>query len=229
MDYYYEKFLNIIKFIMVFLIIISTMFIGVGCGVYKSIIDETSIESKIEEVKENSNYTELDNIDKTFLDAIVAIEDHRFYKHGAMDLVSIARALITNLENGQILEGGSTITQQVAKNIFLTNEQSFDRKIKEICIAQKLENKYTKEEILELYVNVIYFGDGYIGIKEACNGYFNKEPNELSDNEATLLAGLPQAPSLYALNNNYDYAVERQKQVIEALEKWHSKNKSNKD
>lgn len=224
-----KLFLNIIKFIMVFLIIISTMFIGVGCGVYKSIIDETSIESKIEEVKENSNYTELDNIDKTFLDAIVAIEDHRFYKHGAMDLVSIARALITNLENGQILEGGSTITQQVAKNIFLTNEQSFDRKIKEICIAQKLENKYTKEEILELYVNVIYFGDGYIGIKEACNGYFNKEPNELSDNEATLLAGLPQAPSLYALNNNYDYAVERQKQVIEALEKWHSKNKSNKD
>ena len=205
------------------------MFIGVGCGVYKSIIDETSIESKIEEVKENSNYTELDNIYKTFLDAIVAIEDHRFYKHGAIDLVSIARALITNLENGQILEGGSTITQQVAKNIFLTNEQSFDRKIKEICIAQKLENKYTKEEILELYVNVIYFGDGYIGIKEACNGYFNKEPNELSDNEATLLAGLPQAPSLYALNNNYDYAVERQKQVIEALEKWHSKNKSNKD
>ena len=224
-----KLFLNIIKFIMVFLIIISTMFIGVGCGVYKSIIDETSIESKIEEVKENSNYTELDNIYKTFLDAIVAIEDHRFYKHGAMDLVSIARALITNLENGQILEGGSTITQQVAKNIFLTNEQSFDRKIKEICIAQKLENKYTKEEILELYVNVIYFGDGYIGIKEACNGYFNKEPNELSDNEATLLAGLPQAPSLYALNNNYDYAVERQKQVIEALEKWHSKNKSNKD
>ena len=208
-----KLFLNIIKFIMV----------------YKSIIDETSIESKIEEVKENSNYTELDNIYKTFLDAIVAIEDHRFYKHGAIDLVSIARALITNLENGQILEGGSTITQQVAKNIFLTNEQSFDRKIKEICIAQKLENKYTKEEILELYVNVIYFGDGYIGIKEACNGYFNKEPNELSDNEATLLAGLPQAPSLYALNNNYDYAVERQKQVIEALEKWHSKNKSNKD
>ena len=96
------------------------MFIGVGCGVYKSIIDETSIESKIEEVKENSNYTELDNIYKTFLDAIVAIEDHRFYKHGAIDLVSIARALITNLENGQILEGGSTITQQVAKNIFLT-------------------------------------------------------------------------------------------------------------
>ena len=224
-----KLFLNIIKFIMVFLIIISTMFIGVGCGVYKSIIDETSIESKIEEVKENSNYTELDNIYKTFLDAIVAIEDHRFYKHGAIDLVSIARALITNLENGQILEGGSTITQQVAKNIFLTNEQSFDRKIKEICIAQKLENKYTKEEILELYVNVIYFGDGYIGIKEACNGYFNKEPNELSDNEATLLAGLPQAPSLYAFNNNYDYAVERQKQVIEALEKWHSKNKSNKD
>lgn len=224
-----KLFLNIIKFIMVFLIIISTMFIGVGCGIYKSIIDETSIESKIEEVKENSNYTELDNIYKTFLDAIVAIEDHRFYKHGAIDLVSIARALITNLENGQILEGGSTITQQVAKNIFLTNEQSFDRKIKEICIAQKLENKYTKEEILELYVNVIYFGDGYIGIKEACNGYFNKEPNELSDNEATLLAGLPQAPSLYALNNNYDYAVERQKQVIEALEKWHSKNKSNKD
>ena len=224
-----KLFLNIIKFIMVFLIIISTMFIGVGCVVYKSIIDETSIESKIEEVKENSNYTELDNIYKTFLDAIVAIEDHRFYKHGAIDLVSIARALITNLENGQILEGGSTITQQVAKNIFLTNEQSFDRKIKEICIAQKLENKYTKEEILELYVNVIYFGDGYIGIKEACNGYFNKEPKELSDNEATLLAGLPQAPSLYALNNNYDYAVERQKQVIEALEKWHSKNKSNKD
>ena len=155
-----KLFLNIIKFIMVFLIIISTMFIGVGCGVYKSIIDETSIESKIEEVKENSNYTELDNIYKTFLDAIVAIEDHRFYKHGAIDLVSIARALITNLENGQILEGGSTITQQVAKNIFLTNEQSFDRKIKEICIAQKLENKYTKEDRSYLPAYIFFLTDG---------------------------------------------------------------------
>lgn len=217
-------FLNITKFIIIFLIIITTTIIGISFGVYKSITSDTPIEIKIEEVMEDSNYIKINDIDETFLDAIVAIEDHRFYRHGAIDLFSITRALIKNIKNGQILEGGSTITQQVAKNIFLTNEQSLKRKIKEICIAYELENKYTKKEILELYVNVIYFGDGYTGIREACNGYFNTEPSELTDDEATLLAGLPQAPSLYSLNSNYSDAIERQKQVIKALEKWKNVN-----
>lgn len=98
--------------------------------------------------------------------------------------------------------------------------QTFERKINEIFLAFELEKLYSKEEILELYVNVVYYGDGYTGIKAACNGYFNKQPKDLTEDEATLLAGLPQAPSLYALNNNYERALDRQQEVIEAYNRW---------
>ena len=127
------------------------------------------------------------------------------------------------LFRSQIVQGGNTITQQLAKNIFLSNEKTLDnektleRKLKEIIISFKLEEEYSKPEILELYVNIIYYGDGYTGISEASKGYFNKKPNELKEDEATLLAGIPQAPSYYELSSNYDKAERRQQEVIAAL------------
>ena len=212
--------LKFIKFTLVFSLIIITAFIGIGCGVYEKVTQDMSIDEEINEIKARDNYVQASEIDKTFLESIVAIEDHRYYKHGAVDFISIGRALLTNLKAGKIVEGGSTITQQLAKNLFLTPDQTIKRKVEEIFLAYDLEKKYTKDEILELYVNVIYYGDGFTGIKEACNGYFGKEPNEITYDEATLLAGLPQAPSIYGLSNNYEKAVDRQEEVIDALESF---------
>lgn len=212
--------LKFIKFTLVFSLIIITAFIGIGCGVYEKVTQDMSIDEEINEIKARDNYVQASEIDKTFLESIVAIEDHRYYRHGAIDFISIGRALLTNLKAGKIVEGGSTITQQLAKNLFLTPDQTIKRKVEEIFLAYDLEKKYTKDEILELYVNIIYYGDGFTGIKEACNGYFGKEPNEITYDEATLLAGLPQAPSIYGLNTNYEKAVDRQEEVIDALESF---------
>ena len=206
------------KILLTLTIIIFFSFMLITSYIHESVVDDVEIQNIISEIQ--SNYVQAKDINKTFLNAIVAIEDHRFYEHGAIDLISIARATLINIKNKEILEGGSTLTQQLVKNLFLDMNQTIERKINEIFLAHELEQLYSKEEILELYVNVVYYGDGYTGIKSACNGYFNKQPKDLTEDEATLLAGLPQAPSLYALNNNYERALERQQQVIEAYNKW---------
>ena len=211
---------KLIKIIIALTIIIFFSFRIITSYIHKSVVADVEIESIINEIQSNSNYVQAKDINRTFLNAIVAIEDHRFYEHGAIDLISIARATLINIKNKEILEGGSTITQQLVKNVFLDMNQTFERKINEIFLAFELEKLYSKEEILELYVNVVYYGDGYTGIKAACNGYFNKQPKDLTEDEATLLAGLPQAPSLYALNNNYERALDRQQEVIEAYNRW---------
>ena len=158
---------------------------------------------------------------------MVAIEDHRFYSHGALDYISICRATLNNIKARRVVEGGSTITQQLAKNLCLSNERSFKRKFKEVLLAFELEKKYSKEEILELYVNVINFGDGNIGIGQAAKGYFGKSAKYLTYGEATMLAGLPQAPSVYALSNNNELCKKRQSQVINALEKYNGIEEEN--
>lgn len=208
---------KLLKFLFIFIILTCFTSVLIISSVYRSIINDIEIKNIVNEIQASSNYVQVEDINEIFLDAIVAIEDHRFYKHGAIDLISIARATFINIKNKDIVEGGSTITQQLVKNLFLNMEQTLERKLNEIFIAFELEKLYSKEEILELYVNIVYYGDGFTGIKSACNGYFNKEPKDLSKDEATLLAGLPQAPSAYALNSNYEKALERQQQVIEAL------------
>ena len=211
---------KLIKIIIALTIIIFFSFMLITSYIHKSVVADVEIESIINEIQSNSNYVQAKDINRTFLNSIFAIEDHRFYEHGAIDLISIARATLINIKNKEILEGGSTITQQLVKNVFLDMNQTFERKINEIFLAFELEKLYSKEEILELYVNVVYYGDGYTGIKAACYGYFNKQPKDLTEDEATLLAGLPQAPSLYALNNNYERALDRQQEVIEAYNRW---------
>ncbi|MGL4372904.1 MAG: transglycosylase domain-containing protein, partial [Turicibacter sp.] len=203
--------------LLTFGLIVGVLVLGIGVYGYQKVIEQFPIEEVISEVYTNEDFVSLEAIDKIFLDSIVAIEDHRFYQHGAIDPISIMRATVNNLVEGEITQGGSTITQQLVKNLFLENEQTYTRKIKEIFIAHELEQHYSKDEILELYVNAIYYGDGYYGIADATLGYFQKEPSDLTYEEATLLAGLPQAPSAYALSTNYEKALLRQKQVISAL------------
>ena len=128
---------------------------------------------------------------------IVATEDRRFYEHGAMDLIGVARAAFTNYLAGETLQGGSTITQQTVKNIFLSNDRTMTRKAEELALAVQLERNYSKEEILTLYLNTIYYGHGAYGLKEASRTYFGKAPKELDLAQCAMLAGLPQAPSAY--------------------------------
>ena len=198
---------------------IALLFLVMSIG-YTGYVQKVKVmpfADKIESIRENENYVHVAQIDEDFLDAIVAVEDRRFYEHGAIDGISLIRATLSNLKAGKVVQGGSTITQQLAKNLYFTGEKTMIRKLEEVFMAYEIEKAYAKEEVLELYVNIIYYGDGHHGIKEACEGYFNKQPHELSFDEATLLAGLPQAPSRYALSTNYQAAKKRQTQVIASL------------
>ena len=154
------------------------------------------------------------------MDAVVAVEDHRFEQHWGIDLIAIGRAAWNNLISWSLREGGSTITQQLAKNMYFTQEKSFIRKIAEMFMAFRLENTYTKDKILELYVNSIYFGDGYYCVRDASRGYFGKEPIDMTGYESTLLAGIPNAPSVYSLTVNPDLAKQRQQYVIQQMVRY---------
>ena len=150
-------------------------------------------------------------------DAVIAVEDHRFYKHNGIDLISIGRAIINDIKAMKFVEGGSTITQQLSKNTYFTQEKKLTRKVAEVFMALEIEKNYDKDEILELYLNTSYFGDGYYTIKDACKGYFDKEPMQMTDCEAILLAGIPNAPSVYAPTKNPDLAKQRQRQVMDKM------------
>ena len=170
-----------------------------------------------DKVYKNENYVFLPNIPKDLLKAIVAVEDARFYTHDGYDLKGITRATVDNLEAGEIEEGGSTITQQLAKNLFLSGEQSFARKAEELLLAREIEKNFNKDKILEFYLNTIYFGSGYYGIYSAAEGYFGKEPKDLTLAESAMLAGLPNAPSLYSPYVNFKLAKQRQMKVIDSM------------
>ena len=147
---------KLLKFLFIFIILTCFTSVLIISSVYRSIINDIEIQNIVNEIQASSNYVQVEDINEIFLDAIVAIEDHRFYKHGAIDLISIARATFINIKNKDIVEGGSTITQQLVKNLFLNMEQTLERKLNEIFIAFELEKLYSKEEILELYVNIVY-------------------------------------------------------------------------
>jgi len=163
------------------------------------------------------DYTPLDKIPQNFIKAIVAVEDRRYYKHHGFDIEAIGRASWANLKGGTITQGGSTITQQLAKNLFLSNDKTYNRKIKELILAIKLEQLYTKDEILEMYINVIYYGSDAYGIQAASQTYFGKNAANLSLEECALLAGLPQAPSIYNPKTNPALALERQNTVLSLM------------
>ncbi len=209
---------RLLLIILVVLVLISSFIIYNGYSMYKSAIKEVSLEKKVENIKNDVNFVSINDVPKYYSDAIIAVEDHRFKEHGAIDIISIGRAIVSNVQAKELNEGGSTITQQVAKNLYFISEKNFVyRKIAEIFLSFDLEDNYSKEEILELYFNTIYFGEGYYGIKEASKGYYEKEPKDLSLFEATLLAGVPNAPSVYAPTINPDLAKSRQGKVIRSM------------
>ena len=210
--------LKIILWLFILLFIIFAIFLGLGYIKYKEAIDNKSLASAISEIKENENYVKIEEVSEDYKNAVVAIEDHRFYSHNGIDVISILRSTYVNLISKSLDYGASTITQQVARNIYFTQEKSPIRKIAEIIVAFDLEKNYSKDEILELYINIIYFGNGYYGIKDAAEGYFNKSPDELTFEEATYLAGLPNAPSVYSEDD--ELGEERRLQVVNAMNKY---------
>jgi len=184
---------------------------------YVKATNDVSIQEKVKEIKSRDSYVSYDEINENLLKATVAIEDRRFYEHHGVEYRSMARALYQNVVAREIRGGGSTITQQLAKNMYYTYQPSYLRKVSEIFTAYDLEKELSKKEILELYVNVINYGDNHIGIREASEGYFHKKPKDLTLDEATLLAGLPQSPANYQLSNHEDVARRRQIQVLNAM------------
>ncbi len=212
-----KKILKIIFFLILILTSIALLYIGNGYDMYKQAISQMSLEQKVQEIQSKENYTKFSELPQMYVNAIISVEDKRFYKHNGIDVIAICRAAINDIKAMSFVEGGSTITQQLAKNMYFTQEKKIERKIAEVFMAWEIEDKYSKEEIFELYVNTIYFGDGYYTVKDACHGYFNKEVNEMTDSECILLAGIPNAPSAYSPTKNPDLAKQRQRQVIEKM------------
>ncbi len=168
-----------------------------------------------------ANYGELhgetlhfDDLPPHLIDAVVATEDRRFFDHFGLDIIGIARAMVANVRAGGIVQGGSTISQQVAKNLFLTPERSFKRKVQEAMLALWLERQFTKEQILAIYMNRVYLGGGAFGVDAAAHRYFDKPAGELTLPEAAMLAGLLRAPSRLAPTSNLEAAQERAAVVI---------------
>ncbi|NGP44847.1 PBP1A family penicillin-binding protein, partial [Bacillaceae bacterium SIJ1] len=166
---------------------------------------------------QNRDPVTADHIPDHVKQAFVAVEDSRFYDHHGLDLRSIGRAVVRNVQAGGKVEGGSTITQQLAKNVFLSADKTWLRKAKEAVIALQLENRYSKEKILELYLNRIYFGHGAYGLGAAANTYFGKTVDELTVDEGALLAAIPKAPTHYSPIEQPDSALERRNLILSLM------------
>ncbi len=203
------------------LLFISTLVIIIGIYVYSYFMPAMSLNSansyylydnKDNVVYQGSNksaWVSLKEIDPKFLKYIISIEDQHFYHHLGFDIPRILKTLFTNIKSGKILAGASSISQQYVKNLYLTFDQTWERKIEEAFLTIKLETHYSKDEILEGYLNTIYFGEGVYGIKNAANYYFNKEPSDLTDEEAIILAGIPKSPNNYNPISNMEACMKR--------------------
>ena len=171
-----------------------------GYQMYEEAIKEKSITEAVEELQSDEDYVTLNEISPAYIEGVIASEDQRFYKHGAVDLVSIGRAAYRNLKAGYLAEGGSTITQQLAKNMYFSFDKKFERKVAEVFVASELEKLYSKDEILELYCNVAYFGEGCYGLGEATQFYYGVSPAELTENQAKALVWTLKSPNNYNPN-----------------------------
>lgn len=224
-----------------FCLVAFILMAGIGCGFVTATLNTREDISDINPVasshiydikgreitsihaEENRVPVKLSSVPKELQDAFVCIEDHRFDEHFGVDPWGILRAAVANILGGAVREGGSTITQQLAKNAYLTQERTLQRKIQEIFLAVKLERKYTKDEILEMYLNQIYFGQGAYGVEAAALTYFGKPASQLTLNECAMLAGVPKSPNYYSpfhREGNTWPAQERMMMVLDAMEKF---------
>lgn len=165
----------------------------------------------------NNDWVSLDNISPYFIDAVLNTEDKNFYKHHGFDIPRIAKAMLTNIKNGAIVQGASTISQQYIKNMYLDFDKTWKRKIDEAFLTLRLEVQYSKEEILEGYLNTINFGQGNYGIENASQYYFNKSAKDLTLEESILLAGIPKAPNKYNPVTDYDASISRGKIIAKLM------------
>lgn len=191
-----------------------------GWQMYTQALEATPLDQKVKQVRAQESYTTFAELPETYVDAVIAAEDHRFYQHNGIDVIAIGRAVVNDIKAMSFVEGGSTITQQLAKNLYFTQEKELTRKVAEAFMAFHLEANYTKEEIFELYVNSIYFGSGCYNVAAASQTYFGVEPEQMTAEQATLLAGIPNAPSVYDLTVNPDLAGQRQRQVVQLMVKY---------
>lgn len=208
---------RILLLCLVILVVIAGVQIKGGYDKYKTALEERPLDLVVAELQEKENYTQYEDVPEIYYKALVAVEDRRFYKHNGFDFIGSARAVYNDIKSWELLEGGSTIAQQLAKNLYFPNDHTLQRKIAEIFMAMKIEREYEKEDVLEFYVNGIYYGSGYYSIYDAAMGYFDKEPKDMTDYECTLLVGIPNAPSIYSLNVRPDLAKQRQEKVIECM------------
>lgn len=178
-----------------------------------------TIENTVKERTAGMEWTPLPDIPTAMQQALVAIEDHDFYRHGAVDMGGILRATFVNISAGEIVQGGSTLTQQLAKNMFLSQEQTMSRKVYEVMFSLMLEDKFSKDQILEMYFNTTYFGNGATGITAAARSYFGKTPAEMNLAECTVIASLPYAPSALNPYENPEGCKKRQHLVLNTMVK----------
>ncbi|MDE7303271.1 MAG: transglycosylase domain-containing protein [Oscillospiraceae bacterium] len=163
------------------------------------------------------DFVRMEELPEFYIKAVICAEDKRFYTHRGVDPRAVARAVAHDLKTLSPEQGGSTITQQLAKNFYYTQEKRLERKFAEVFTAFDIEEEFSKDDIFELYVNSIYFGDGYYGISAAAEGYYGKTPDQLTDYECAMLAGIPNAPSAYSPDKNPDLAEQRLKQVLDRM------------
>lgn len=189
-----------------------------GYFLYQGVIKDNPLSQLVEGIESKQHYTPYEELPEFYIHAVVAVEDHRFQQHHGVDPIAICRAAWNDIKTLSFAEGGSTITQQLAKNLYFTQEKKLERKFAEIFVAFDLERNYTKKEILSLYVNTIYFGNGCYGIYDAAQKYFGKSPKELTLYESAMLAGIPNAPSAYSPSDNPELAEQRLRQVLKRME-----------
>ena len=206
-----------IKLILLIVVLVTIFVVWQGYQMNDRALREQSLAEKVQEIREQPGYTPLSQLPETYQNAVIAAEDHRFRSHPGIDVIAIGRAAVNNIQEMSLSEGGSTITQQLAKNLYFTQEKVLTRKAAEAFMAWAIEKQYTKDEILELYVNSIYFGSGYYNVRQASEGYFGKAPAQMTPYECTLLAGVPNAPSAYDPAQNPGLARQRQKKVVEQM------------
>lgn len=175
------------------------------------------LSALVDTVRSNPQYVPYDQVSPTLYQATIAIEDARYYQHGAVDIKALIRAAASQVIPSIPKSGGSTIAMQVVKNLYRQYDGTAVWKAAEIVLAHRLCEMYTKDEILALYVNIINYGDGYHGIDAASHGYYGVEPSQLTQGQATILAGIPQSPGYFQLSDHYDNARAKQKLVLDAM------------
>ncbi len=190
-----------------------------GAVMWNNAKTEKPVNAVVEQLRSADDFAVISELPEFYINAVISVEDRKFRTHNGIDFKSIARALIYDIKSLSFEQGGSTITQQLAKNLWFTQEKKIERKFAEVYAAFELENALSKDEIFELYVNTIYFGSDNYGITAAARGYFGKTPAELSEYECAMLAGLPNAPSAYSPDESPELARQRLGMVLDSMER----------